>query len=94
MKNAHDTVDPALSGDDFLSNTQKRSRRLSDKILTTFHAACDVREFQVARQLLATLEWLMMRSGFKSPLDRRRNTEALVAAHERLWNLRHGSSLV
>lgn len=72
---------------------QRRSRRLSDKILLTFHSACDVHEYQVAAQLLETLEWLISRSNFRSPLDRRRNTEALVAAHERLWNLRNGSSL-
>ena len=69
------------------SHGQRRSRRLSDKILITFHAACDVREFTVARQLLATLEDMHYRVGHHSPLDQRRSSEALVAAYERLWHL-------
>ena len=69
------------------SHGQRRSRRLSDKILITFHAACDVREFTVARQLLATLEDMLHRAQHPSPIDQRRSTEALVAAYERLWHL-------
>ena len=69
------------------SHGQRRSRRLSDKILLTFHAACDVREFAVARQLLRTLEDMLHRGEHPSPGDQRRSTEALVAAYERLWHL-------
>lgn len=74
------------------SHGQRRSRRLSDKVLLTFHAACDVRELEVARQLLATLEWLIQRSNGRSPMELRRSAEALVAAHERLWNLTNESN--
>ena len=87
-------MEPAETADDIEGDIapqakQRRSRRLSDKILLVFHAACDVREFQVARQLLTTLEWMMSSSSVHSATDRRRNTEALVAAHERLWSLEH-----
>lgn len=82
---------PAQAGAGMPTPGLRRSRRLSDKILMTFHAACDVREFNVAKQLLGTLEWLLRRSGFRSPVDRRRNMEALVAAHERLWSLIRGN---
>ena len=75
------------------SHGQRRSRQLSDKILLTFHAACDAREFKVARQLLQTLEEMLYRADHRSPLDQRRHTEALVAAYERLWHLTNVPSL-
>ena len=76
------------------SHGQRRSRRLSDKVLLTFHAACDVRDFSAARQLLATLEDLLHRADHRSPLDQRRSAEALVAAYERLWHLTNLASPV
>jgi hypothetical protein len=63
------------------------SRRLTDKILIAFHGACDQGEFDIAARLLQVLEMIFERS--HAPGDRRRNTESLVAAHERLWELRH-----
>jgi hypothetical protein len=66
------------------------SRRLSDKILIAFHQACDQGDFEVAKQLIQLLEMMLTRR----PPDgnRRRNTETLVAAHERLWYLNHPGS--
>ena len=92
MVSSDDDPDDAGRGEIGPSHGQRRSRRLSDKILLTFHAACDVRELEVARQLLATLEWLIQRSNSRSPTELRRSTEALVAAHERLWNLANESN--
>jgi hypothetical protein len=69
------------------SEPPRYTRRLSDKILIAFHQACDQGELEVAEQLLLVLETVLTRpppSG--SP---RRDTRGLVAAHERLWNLRH-----
>jgi hypothetical protein len=63
------------------------SRRLSDKILNAFHHACDQGELKVADQLVQILELMHKRP--RPPGDRRRNAESLVAAHMRLWNLRH-----
>jgi len=65
------------------------SRRLSDKILIPFHHACDQADFEVAEQLLHILEMMLTRRPLTPDGTRRRNMESLIAAHERLWHLRH-----
>jgi hypothetical protein len=65
------------------------ARRLSDKILIAFHQACDQADFEVAEQLLHILEQMLKRRPTSSDTNRRRSMESLVAAHERLWYLRH-----
>jgi hypothetical protein len=67
----------------------RHSRRLSDKILIAFHHACDQGDFEVAEQLLRVLDMMMTRRPVPPDANRRRNMESLVAAHERLWYLRH-----
>jgi hypothetical protein len=67
-------------------------RRLSDKILIAFHQACDQADFEVAEQLLSILD--TMASAMRLPraqrgTERRRVQANVVAAHERLWLLRH-----
>ena len=69
--------------------TPRYTRRLSDKILIAFHHACDQSDFEVAEQLLHILEMMLMRRPLTPDGTRRRNMESLVAAHERLWHLRH-----
>jgi hypothetical protein len=64
------------------STGPRQGRRLSDKILVAFHHACDA-------QLLKTLEAMLTRRGVPPEQNRRRALESLVAAHERLWHLRH-----
>jgi hypothetical protein len=63
------------------------TRRLSDKILIAFHQACDQADFEVAEPLLKVLETVF--STPRPPGRERREKETLVAAHERLWQLRH-----
>ena len=65
------------------------SRRLSDKILIAFHHACDQSDYEVAEQLLRVLEFMLARPVASPDSNRRRTIESLVAAHERLWLLRH-----
>lgn len=65
------------------------SRRLSDKILIAFHHGCDQGDYEVAEQLLHILEMMLTRRPVSPDGNRRRNMESLVAAHERLWHLRH-----
>jgi hypothetical protein len=65
------------------------SRRLSDKILIAFHHACDQGDYEVAEQLLHVLEMMIRRRVLSPDLNRRRSMDTLVAAHERLWHLRH-----
>ena len=64
-------------------------RRLFDKILTSFHHACDEGDFEVAEKLLRVLEMMVGRDPTNQDGNRRPNLENLVAAHERLWTLRH-----
>lgn len=66
------------------------TRRLSDKILIAFHQACDQGDFEVAERLLNVLEMTIASPRLSHPgTERRRDKETLVAAHERLWQLRH-----
>jgi hypothetical protein len=67
----------------------RHSRRLSDKILIAFHHACDQGDFEVAEELLRILEMMLTRRPVAPDVNRRKNMESLVAAHERLWLLRH-----
>ena len=82
-----DTVreQPAPAG----SGAPRYSRRLSDKILIAFHHACDQGDLEVAEQVLHVLEMMLTRRPLNPDGSRRRNMESLVAAHERLWHLRH-----
>ncbi len=68
------------------------SRRLSDKVLIAFHHACDQGDYEVADQLVHILEMMLTRRPLTPDGTRRRNMESLVAAHERLWYLRHPAS--
>jgi hypothetical protein len=65
------------------------TRRLSDKILIAFHHACDQANIEVAGQLLDLLEFMIKRPVGRSDGRDRRAKDSLVAAHERLWLLRH-----
>jgi hypothetical protein len=66
-----------------------RNRRTSDHILIAFHHACDQRDFEVAEQLLIVLESVCSPRRLPPDGGDRRVKETLVAAYERLWQLRH-----
>jgi hypothetical protein len=70
----------------------RHTRRLSDKILIAFHHACDQGDYEVAEELLRILEMMLTRRPVSPDVNRRKNMESLVAAHERLWLLRHPDS--
>jgi hypothetical protein len=74
---------------DVRSAAPRYTRRLSDKILIAFHQACDQGDFEVAEELLRVLELMLTRRPVVTDANRRKNMESLVAAHERLWLLRH-----
>lgn len=71
------------------ASAPRHTRRLSDKILIAFHHACDQGDFEVAEDLLRILEMMLTRRPASPDSNRRKNLESLVAAHERLWLLRH-----
>ncbi len=88
------SIDPASTADEPVSPVTsayvpRHSRRLSDKLLVAFHHACDVMDLEVADQLLRLLELMTTRRPRPEDGNRRRSIEGLVAAHERLWHLRH-----
>ena len=61
-------------------------RRLTDKLFLAFDQACVQAEFEVAQQLLRSLELMARRP---APEHDNRRQESLVSAHERLWHLLH-----
>jgi ABC-type transport system involved in cytochrome c biogenesis ATPase subunit len=75
------------------SQSPRYTRRLSDKILIAFHYACDQGETEVAEQLLDLLGFMAKRTAKLPAGTNRRAVESLVAAHERLWLLRHPEAL-
>ena len=85
-------IDDVVGREMIAAATPRYSRRLSDKILMAFHHACDQADFEVAEQLLHVLERMLTRRPLAADSNRRRNMESLVAAHERLWQLRHPRS--
>lgn len=85
-----DTIDNLADDSGKPDKSQSRySRRLSDKILIAFHHACDQDDYEVAEQLLIILERMLTRRTTNADVNRRKSIESLVAAHERLWHLRH-----
>ena len=68
---------------------RQQGRRLSDKILVAFHHACDLGDTEVAGELLRILEFMLTRKPMAQHAGRRRSMENLIAAHERLWQLRN-----
>ena len=85
-----DSIDQATDIAAKPDRSQSRySRRLSDKILIAFHHACDQDDYEVAEQLLVILEKMLSRRNVNPDTNRRKSIESLVAAHERLWHLRH-----
>jgi hypothetical protein len=67
----------------------RQTRRLSDHIRTAFHQACDQRDLEVAERLLSVLEMAVCPRLLSEGTPDRRDQDSLVAAYERLWQLRH-----
>ena len=67
----------------------KVQSQLHDLILIAVHRACDLGEYEAARELLAAAE-ATVRARVDMPFPKRRQAlDALTAAHERLWFLQH-----
>jgi len=77
--------------DDFEQSvvTRRARRAVSDEILIAFHYACDLRDFDIAKKLLATFETAIGTQENTPGFNRKRALDALLAAHERLWTLTH-----
>jgi hypothetical protein len=67
----------------------RRRRRPSDMILIAVHSACDQGDLEAAQRLLGVAEIMVRRAPPDGRPERRLDLQPLVAAHERLWVLRH-----
>jgi hypothetical protein len=80
------------ASDDAMTAIMSRyTRRLSDKILIAFHQACDQAHFKVAERFQKVLESMIAAQRRARALrgsERRWDQGAVIAAHERLWQLR------
>ncbi len=81
--------------DDFLSpqrrSVGKRAVSSPSWILAAFHTSCDVKDFRVAESLIAIFEKAALGDTSQPDGRRRQAIDLIVAAHERLWNLKHAS---
>ncbi len=89
MAGTTDTEDSTEASARSTGGAPRYTRRLSDKILLAFHHACDQGDYEIAEQLLRILETMLTRRTVPPDANRRKSIESLVAAHERLWHLRH-----
>ena len=75
----------------------RQQRQLPERILVTVHQACDLLDLDTAGSLLQILEIVLLQpqpSLTQVPRgSSRRVIEGMVAAHARLWHLRHASDL-
>jgi len=65
----------------------RSTRRLAELILVAAHRACDEAVLDLAGMLLAVCEQAIAKEA--DPRRRRQDILGLIAAHERLWQLRH-----
>jgi hypothetical protein len=72
-----------------LSPEFRYTKHLSQKILLAFHQACDQRDIEVAWELLNVLNFMAMKG---TPTRSTGEVRRLIAAHERLWLLRHSET--
>ncbi len=63
------------------------SKRVWERILISFHMACDDSDVEVARTLLQLLETVGTQRAVADESQHRRLIERLVAAHTRFWYL-------
>jgi hypothetical protein len=68
----------------------RAGRALLDELLAAFHFACDIKDLDIARRLLATTEKLAT-SMDDAAAGKRRALAGIVAAHERLWALQQAA---
>ena len=69
--------------------TPRYRRRFSDNMLIAFHQACDQGDYDIAERLLHILETMLNRRPAAPDRNRSRPMKSLIAAHERLWHLKH-----
>ena len=72
------------------SESEKQLETMPGKILTAFHAACDTCDVEIADRLLRIFEAAIFGEE-KNRIAGRQTMDSLVAARERVWQLRQSS---
>ena len=67
----------------------RQRKDVANDILNAFHFACDIKDLEIAKRLLAALETLVADRSNSPGFDKQRALASIVAAYERLWALRH-----
>jgi hypothetical protein len=80
---------PDASNGSALEKLPRYGRSLFDKILYAFHHACDLEDLEAANALLNVLENFMSSTVRRPGDERQRHQQSLVAAHQRLWQIRN-----
>lgn len=79
------------------ATVSRQQRQLPERILVAVHQACDLLDLDVAGSLLQVLEVVLMQPqpGLKQVPrgSSKRVIEGMIAAHARLWHLRHASDV-
>lgn len=73
--------------DGYMTHTAPPQRRLSDKIIAAFHAACDENDIEIAESLLRQADCLIRQPSPPHASIERRRPQSLAAPRERLANL-------
>ena len=98
---SNDVFDVTDADDDILVGQPKgraavtpvaHNQRVMDKVAQAFNHACDLVDTEVAERLAQIMDRMVAERSLKADGTRRRAVETLVAAHERLWELRHADS--
>lgn len=79
------------------ATVSRQQRQLPERILVTVHQACDLLDLDVAGSLLQILEVVLLQPqpGLNqvSRSSSKRVIEGMIAAHARLWHLRHAGEI-
>jgi hypothetical protein len=86
---ATEYVDSAQIIDRPTRRAAHRPRPVSDEIIAAFHHACDLKDYEVAKRLLDTVEGMLASHPEGPSPAKRRLLESLVAGHERLWSIKN-----
>ena len=71
------------------ASTPTGSRQLPERLIVAAHQSIDLGDTETASRLLGIVEDLVKDQATRPRPSARRIMEGLVAAHQRIWNLRH-----
>ena len=82
-------VDAGMARTRYRHSKVRRKRGLTDEIFVAFHQACDERDNDIALALVRVLDFMAARTPILSNGEVPRMQQSVVAANQRLWEIRH-----